>query len=211
MIKIINGKIVQTQVIGGSSSPIMTPRRRSSLQELQLKEFQLQQELKQKEAAAQQEQEVVNEVTPSWHDLSCQSIRVFGMKVNIKVLLTVAILSVIGAGIMGLLCTLLTVYLGTLFIGTSSTSSSSPGKTASPSPPSSPVEQDTRNLTPPSKASPINAAHQILTRRNSINNGIIVARPSSPLSSPNMRSPRFATLRSISEVERLPMLDTPAC
>eukprot|EP01111_Echinosteliopsis_oligospora_P002018 TRINITY_DN1294_c0_g1_i1.p1 TRINITY_DN1294_c0_g1~~TRINITY_DN1294_c0_g1_i1.p1 ORF type:complete len:212 (-),score=74.84 TRINITY_DN1294_c0_g1_i1:247-882(-) len=211
MIKIINGKIVRDETAAGvtSNSPIVT-RRRSSLQELQLKEFQLQQEQQKAQEASESTQAQQVDLPPaSWKDISSQSIRVFGMKMNIKILLTVSILSVIGAGVMGLLCSLLAVYLGTLF--TTQNLSSSP--TASP--PSSPVEQDSTATVNKSSPPPLNGAQQILKRRNSISRDgtIISAFPSSPLSSPSLslRSPRISTLRSIAEAEKLPMLDSPVC
>jgi len=234
MTKIVAGKIVRDETVLGASNSPNLPRRRSSLQELQLKEFQLQQEQKAKEASdQQQEQQLLPSIeTPTWKQISSQSIRVFGLKMNILVLLGISIISIVGAGVMGLLCSLLAVYIGTLFTTQNLTPTSPPSPTASSPSSSAPVVSESTPVAksspiiarsaplisakPSISAPPINAAQEILSRRNSVtitNGGTISPRPCSPLSSPlSMRSPRFATLSSIAEVrDQLPMLDAPAC
>lgn len=62
MIKIVNGKIVREGMVGGS--PVMPARRRCSIQDLQLKEYE-QQEL---QNAPPPEQPELKEV-PSWSEV----------------------------------------------------------------------------------------------------------------------------------------------
>lgn len=68
MIKIVNGKIVREGMVGGSSSsPVLPARRRCSIQDLQLKEYE-QQVL---QNAPPPEQASETKEVPSWSEVCC--------------------------------------------------------------------------------------------------------------------------------------------
>ena len=112
MIKIVNGKIVREGMVGGNaSSPVLPTRRRCSIQDLQLKEYE-QQEL---QNAPPPDQSAETKEVPSWSEIFKQQILVFGLRVDVITLCIISIVSLFLGGITGLLVALVGIYLGTLF------------------------------------------------------------------------------------------------
>ncbi len=138
MIKIVNGKIVREGVVGSpslTSSPAV-PRRRCSIQDLQLKEYE-QQQLQGGNGSGLFSKEsfpTTQEEAPLWREVSAtlliditlhfplniqeifsQEIRVFGLHLNVLKLCIISIAFLALGGFTGLLVALIGVYLGTLF------------------------------------------------------------------------------------------------
>jgi len=114
MIKIVNGKIVREGVVGvtgTNGSPVVT-RRRCSIQDLQLKEYE-QQVLQTQQPGSPPS--ATPKDPPSWTEIFQQEIVVFGLHINVLKLTILSILMLFFGGLTGLLVALMAVYIGTLF------------------------------------------------------------------------------------------------
>eukprot|EP01110_Echinostelium_bisporum_P008049 TRINITY_DN29691_c0_g1_i1.p2 TRINITY_DN29691_c0_g1~~TRINITY_DN29691_c0_g1_i1.p2 ORF type:complete len:194 (-),score=33.97 TRINITY_DN29691_c0_g1_i1:1251-1832(-) len=110
MIKIVNGKIVREGMVSSASGSPVPQRRRCSIQDLQIQEFQ--QEQLQKLSAVSEEEPAQ---PLSWTEILSLKINVFGLQLSAKNLMILSLVAFMWTGLTGLLVSLLALYIGTLF------------------------------------------------------------------------------------------------